>query len=134
MKTRMSEKIVLGLDFGSDSVRTLAVSCAGRERGRARRHGPQVADRDAGLRQRDERAIEVVASDQCCALGAAIFAAVASGQHPDIASAQKAMASRIERTFHPEPQGAAAFESLYQRYRHWCAQSEPLYAPDAPGI
>ena len=80
------------------------------------------------------RPIDVVASDQCCALGAAIFAAVASGQHPDIASAQKAMASRIERTFHPEPQGAAAFESLYQRYRHWCAQSEPLYAPDAPGI
>ena len=55
-------------------------------------------------------------------------------QHPDIASAQKAMASRIERTYHPGPQGAAAFESLYQRYRHWCAQAEPLYAPDAPGL
>ena len=39
------------------------------------------------------------------------------------------MASRIERTFQPDPVGAPAFEALYQRYRRWCAQAEPMYAP-----
>lgn len=74
------------------------------------------------------RSIEVVESDQCCALGAAIFAAVAAGAYRDVATAQHAMASRIEHVYEPNPSAVAHFETMYQRYRRWCAQAEPMYA------
>ena len=74
------------------------------------------------------RPIEVVGSDQCCALGAAIFAAVAAGTYADVAAAQKAMASRIEHVYQPEPEAVAHFERLYKRYLNWSEQAEPLYA------
>ena len=73
------------------------------------------------------RPIDVVASDQCCALGAAIFGAVAAGAHSDVAGAQKKMASKIERVFRPNPEAVANFEVLYKKYRDWCAQIEPLH-------
>lgn len=74
------------------------------------------------------RPIEVVGSDQCCALGAAIFAAVAAGTYADVAAAQKAMACRIEHVYQPEPDAVAQFERLYKRYLNWSEQAEPLYA------
>ena len=77
------------------------------------------------------RPIDVVASDQCCALGAAIFAAVAAGAFENVDAAQQAMASRIEHTYSPDPAVVPHFERLYQRYLHWAQQAEPLYA--APG-
>ncbi|MEY8877236.1 MAG: ribulokinase [Leptothrix sp. (in: b-proteobacteria)] len=77
------------------------------------------------------RPVEVVASDQCCALGAALLASVAAGCHADVPSAQAAMASRVERRFEPDPARAAQFELHYQRYRQWSEVCEPLYAAPA---
>ncbi|WP_018605670.1 ribulokinase [Uliginosibacterium gangwonense] len=74
------------------------------------------------------RPIAVVGSDQCCALGAAIFAAVAAGRFGNVADAQVTMASPIERTYTPKPEAVAAFEPIYQRYLHWAEQAEPMYA------
>jgi len=73
------------------------------------------------------RPIHIVASDQCCALGAALLAAVAGEAYSDVSSAQQAMASRIERSFNPRPASVAAYETLYQRYLSWSAVAEPQY-------
>ncbi|KPC53867.1 ribulokinase [Amantichitinum ursilacus] len=77
------------------------------------------------------RPVDVVGSDQCCALGAAIFGAVAAGVHADVATAQAAMASKIEHTYQPDPTRVPQYEALYQRYRRWAAATEPLYAKEA---
>ncbi|WP_111978691.1 ribulokinase [Algibacillus agarilyticus] len=60
--------------------------------------------------------IDVLESEQSCALGAAIFAAVAAGIYPDVASAQAQMASPVCKTYQPNRQNTEKFDELYQRY------------------
>ena len=61
--------------------------------------------------------IEVAASDQTCALGAAMAASVVAGVHKDIRSAQKAMGGGIEKEYRPDPVRAKKYESLFMKYK-----------------
>ncbi|MCH1931160.1 ribulokinase [Shewanella sp. A25] len=60
--------------------------------------------------------IDVLESEQSCALGAAIYAATAAGVYPDVLSAQAAMASSVEKTYTPNPVNADKYQALYQDY------------------
>lgn len=63
------------------------------------------------------RPVNVLASEQGPALGAAIHAAVAAGAYADIRAASAAM-GRLERhAYVPDPARAAAYERLYAEYR-----------------
>ncbi|MDE5691257.1 MAG: ribulokinase, partial [Alistipes sp.] len=61
--------------------------------------------------------IRVLASDQACALGAAMFAAVAAGIHPTVAAAQEAMRPGFSAEYRPDAQRHAIYDALYARYR-----------------
>ena len=61
--------------------------------------------------------IEVLESEQSCALGAAIFAAVCGGVYATVADAQKVMASRTCKTYMPNAQAAAIYDKRYQQYQ-----------------
>jgi L-ribulokinase len=61
--------------------------------------------------------IKVASSDQTCALGSAMAAAVVAGIHKDIPAAQEAMGSGFETEYLPDPVRAAKYESLYRKYK-----------------
>ncbi len=64
--------------------------------------------------------IKVVLSEQTCALGASMFASVAGGIHPDIATAQQKMGHGIERTYIPDNQNASIYDrSLWENTAAW---------------
>lgn len=61
--------------------------------------------------------IDVVDTDQACALGAAMFAAVAAGIHSDVPSAQRAMGAARGCRYLPDAGRHALYTELYARYR-----------------
>ena len=61
--------------------------------------------------------IEVTSSDQSCALGAAMFAAVAGGIYPNVLAAQQAMRARTERIYEPDPARKAVYDDVYKKYK-----------------
>ena len=70
--------------------------------------------------------LRVVASDQACALGAGMLAAVAAGAYPTVAAAQKKMGSGFDRTFTPNKARSAQYRALYERYTRLGRSLEPL--------
>ena len=61
--------------------------------------------------------VKVVRSEHACALGAAIFAATASGIYPNVNAAQAAMASGFEREHTPVPEISSRYLVIYEQYR-----------------
>lgn len=64
-----------------------------------------------------ERPMHIAASDQACALGAAVFASVVGGVHPDVPAAQRAMTGVRPLTYRPRPPAAAVYRRLFALYR-----------------
>jgi L-ribulokinase len=64
-----------------------------------------------------DRPINVPASDQAVALGAAVFAATVAGLYPGIEAAQKALCSPIDRTYHPNPERVKVYDGIYRKYK-----------------
>jgi L-ribulokinase len=60
--------------------------------------------------------IKVATSEQACALGAAMFASVASGVHETLQQAQEAMNSGFDRVYQPRQEQAEVYEILYRKY------------------
>ena len=63
------------------------------------------------------RPMKVSRSAQTCALGAAIFGAVAAGAHASVEAAQEVMTGVKDRVYTPKPEAAAVYEKLYGVYR-----------------
>ena len=62
------------------------------------------------------RPIKVARSDQACALGAAMAAAVASGIYATADEAQQKMGSGFEKEYLPIPENVARYNTIYERY------------------
>lgn len=61
--------------------------------------------------------IKVARSEQTCALGSAMAAAVVAGIHKDIPSAQKVMGQGIEKEYYPDKERAGIYDKLYLKYK-----------------
>ncbi len=63
--------------------------------------------------------IKVARSEQACALGSAMAAAVVAGVHKNIPEAQKAMGGGFETEYHPDAGRAAIYARLYEKYQRF---------------
>ena len=63
-----------------------------------------------------DRPVAVADCDQTCALGGAIFGAVAAGLHPSVPVAMERMAARPGTTYAPRAELVPRYASLYRRY------------------
>ena len=61
--------------------------------------------------------IKVARSEQACALGSAMAAAVVAGVYPNTAEAQKKMGGGIETEYHPIPENVEKYKPLYEQYK-----------------
>ncbi|MDR2936687.1 MAG: ribulokinase [Rikenellaceae bacterium] len=60
--------------------------------------------------------IRVAATDQTCAAGAAMFAAVAAGLFERVEDAQQAMGKGFDQEYLPDPERVAVYDKIYRRY------------------
>ncbi|MCM4167494.1 Ribulokinase [Arenibacter antarcticus] len=60
--------------------------------------------------------IRIIKSEQTCALGAAMVAAVVAGMHSTIKEAQDAMGSGFQKEYYPISQNVEKYKNLYAQY------------------
>ena len=70
--------------------------------------------------------INVTSYEQTCALGAAIFAAVASGYYKNTKEAQKRMCPGFSKTYIPDKTKTKVYNKLYQQYLAAGKSLEPI--------
>lgn len=70
--------------------------------------------------------ISVATSEQCCALGSAMFGAVAAGAWKTVPEAQKNIGSGFSRTFRPRAERAATYRDGYKAYKELGNALTPL--------
>ena len=68
--------------------------------------------------------IRVAASEQACALGAAMFASVAGGAYSSVTEAQRRMGSGFDIVFTPNRRRVAVYAKLYRKYANLAATLE----------
>ena len=61
--------------------------------------------------------IKVVKSDQACALGTAMAAAVVAGIYPNVETAEKHMGSGFEKEYKPNAKNAEEYKALFTKYQ-----------------
>ena len=70
--------------------------------------------------------ISVAATDQTCALGAAMFAAVAAGAYDTVGGAAGAMGGGFDATYYPDAARSQQYTVVFDRYQELAATLEPL--------
>jgi L-ribulokinase len=60
--------------------------------------------------------ILVAKSEQTCALGSAMAAAVVGGVYPTVLDAQKAMSNGFDAEYLPNSDNAATYKTIYEQY------------------
>jgi len=60
--------------------------------------------------------LRIHASDQTCALGAAMFAATAAGVYPKVEDAMSAMGKGFDATYTPDRNRASTYDGRYRQY------------------
>jgi L-ribulokinase len=71
--------------------------------------------------------IQIVKSDQTCALGAAMFAAVAAGVYENVLIAMSKMGPGFDKEYHPIAEEAKQYQALYQKYKLLGKEMEKLH-------
>jgi len=61
--------------------------------------------------------IKVSKSEQACALGSAMAAAVVAGLYPTLSAAQDAMSGGFEKEYQPIAANAASYKAVYEKYK-----------------
>jgi L-ribulokinase len=72
------------------------------------------------------RPIRIHRSEQTCALGAAMFAATASGLHPSAETAMSAMGQGFDLEFDPDSSVTALYQKRYEKYKAFGAMVEKM--------
>lgn len=60
--------------------------------------------------------LKVATTEQTCAFGAAMFAAIVGGAYKKVEDAQKAMGKGFEKEYHPNAENVEAYKILYDKY------------------